>query len=76
MLIIALFRPCLSQTYARTGIYVGGALPYHTIEGSFDGVTYQSGGGEVIALPRIKSSLGLGFVVCPLISATPVKGRC
>ncbi len=51
------------KPYAKNGFYLGIAAPRNEIAGSFDGETVLTGGGELIAVPKVASSFGLGVLV-------------
>ncbi len=50
------------KPYAKNGFYLGVSVPRNAIEGSFDGETVLTGGGELIAVPKVASSFGYGFL--------------
>lgn len=66
--------------YAKTGIYLGGAVSYHSIEGSFDGQSYLQALADLILFPRMSSGLGWcvilgGRLVLGAVEARYIESR-
>src|SRR3990172_2133588 len=49
--------------YAKDGFYLGLTVPYNTIDGDFDGKTFEVGEEEINIVPDIESNFGLGITL-------------
>lgn len=49
--------------YAKDGFYIGFNIPFNNIGGDFNGDTFLDAGSQVILIPKVESSSGLGISV-------------
>ena len=49
--------------YAKDGLYIGFNIPFNNIGGDFNGDTFLTDGFQVILIPEVESSSGLGISV-------------
>lgn len=51
------------RIYAKSGFYIGVTAPRNSVEGSFDGESVLTGGGEIIFVPKVVSNFGVGALI-------------